>query len=120
MAVRQSSVALIAYMCSSCSAPDIQASATQVATLYRNGSMMTDMRLHFGSFDAEGEANDFNISNCRMTARLLNQNVKVQIGGNEEQKVGFWCEPGFYREDGRVPQSFDAAFPSDVEGLAAP
>ncbi len=81
---------------------------------------MQDMRLHFGSFDAEDESNDFNINNCQMTARLLNQNVVAQSASDTVQKVGFWCEPGLYREDGMVPMGFDAEFPTDVSGIPAP
>lgn len=94
--------------------------AVQTATLYRNGNLMLDLRLHFGSFDAVGEANDYNINNCQMTARLLNANVSQQWVGEGQPNVGFWCEPGPYREDGLVPLSFDAEFPTEVAAKGAP
>jgi hypothetical protein len=109
----------------SCSAPQSKGasgevdSQVQIATLYRNGSLMPEVRIHFGSFDAEGEVNDFNINNCEMTARLLNANVREQMG-SDEQSVGFWCEPGHYREEGLARDNFDAEFPTDVTGNAAP
>jgi len=93
---------------------------TQIATLYRNGSIAKDMRLHFASFDVEGEANDYNINNCQMAARLLNANVSKQWRAQGLPDVGFWCEPGPYREDGFAPTAFDAEYPTDVQGNAAP
>lgn len=93
---------------------------TQIATLYRNGSLMKQMRLHFGSFDAQGEANDYNINNCQMTAKLLNSNVSAQWLAEGLPDVGFWCEPGDYREDGQAPLVFDAEFPTDAGAKAAP
>jgi len=94
--------------------------SAQVATLYRNGSMLKDMRLHFASFDAQGEANDFNINNCRMTARLLNANVSSQWSAAGLPDVGFWCEPGPFREDGIAPFEFDTEYPTNVDAKAAP
>jgi len=78
------------------------------------------MRLHFSTFDAPGEANDYNINNCRMTARTLNANLREQWLAQGSPDVGFWCEPGSYRQDGHAPSSFDAEFPTDTEGVAAP
>jgi hypothetical protein len=92
----------------------------QVATLYRNGSLLKDDRFHFASFNVEGEANDYNINNCQMAARLLNANVAKQWTGKGLPDVGFWCEPGPFREDGLTPQQFSAEFPTDVAGYAAP
>ena len=91
----------------------------QIATMYRNGSLMPEIRLHFGTFDAAGEANDYNINNCQMTARVLNSNIRAQTQ-SDEQSVGFWCEPGPYREEGISRQSFEAEFPTGVTGNAAP
>lgn len=81
---------------------------------------MKELRLHFGSFDVEGEANDFNITNCQMTARLLNSNIRDQWTAQSLPDVGFWCEPGSYREDGLVPVTFEAEYPTSVDAKAAP
>ncbi|KUO54548.1 MAG: hypothetical protein APF78_03465 [Sphingomonadales bacterium BRH_c3] len=111
-------VGLIAgILTASCQAPT---EAPQIATLYRNGSIAKDLRLHFASFDAEGEANDYNINNCQMTARLLNANVSKQWTAQGLPDVGFWCEPGPYREEGFAPAVFDAEYPTDAQGYAAP
>ena len=96
------------------------AGETQVATLYRNSNLIKDLRLHFGSFDVVGEANDFNINNCKMTARLLNANINEQSTSPKSPSVGFWCEPGPFREDGIAPTTFDTEFPTDVGAKAAP
>lgn len=92
----------------------------QIATLYRNSNLASNLRLHFASFDVVGEANDFNISNCQMAARLLNANIKEQSTGLNTPPVGFWCEPGPFREDGITPTTFDAEYPTDVGAKAAP
>ena len=107
----------------SCSSPESEtavAADTQIATLYRNGSLLKSMRIQFATFDAPGEANDFNISNCQMAARLLNQNIRAQTPESDEQSVGFWCEPGAFREDGFAPDEFAAEFPTEVTAKAAP
>lgn len=105
---------------SACEQPTDADLTSQVATLYRNGSIAQEMRLHFGSYDVQGESNDYNINNCRMTARLLNSNISAQWSAQGLPDVGFWCEPGPYREDGMPPQIFDSEYPTDVEGIAAP
>lgn len=108
-----------ALLISSCSVVS-EDEPNEIATLYRNGSLMKELRLQFASFDATREANDYNIKNCEMTARLLNQNVSAQWTANGAPDVGFWCEPGKYREDGFPPNMFDAEFPTDVDGVPAP
>jgi hypothetical protein len=95
-------------------------SEQQIATLYRNGSLRKDFRLHVASFDVTGEANDYNINNCQMTARLLNSNVARQWTGKGLPDVGVWCEPGPFREDGSVPENFVAEFPTGILSKAAP
>ena len=75
------------------------------------------MRVHWATFDAAESDRSYNLNNCQMAARLLNANVEAFAKQNMESdppKVGFWCEPGEYKEEGRVPFSFDAAFPTDV------
>ena len=116
---RNFSILLFVLFIAGCESADMNEQNAQVATLYRNGSVMPEMRLHFGSFDAVGEANDYNINNCEMTARLLNSNVRAHAQ-SDSQSVGFWCEPGPYREDGLARQTFDAEYPTDVAGPAAP
>lgn len=76
-------------------------------TLYRNSGAF-GLRIHFASFDA-AERDDFNRLNCDMAARLLNANVRELSG---DIGAGFWCERGPFREDGRIPVSFDAEFPA--------
>ncbi|MEE4339394.1 hypothetical protein [Erythrobacter sp.] len=92
----------------------------QIATLYRNGSIAKDLRLHFATFAVEGEANDYNINNCEMTAKLLNANLAAQWTAMGLPDVGFWCEPGPYREDGFAPTTFDDEYPTGVTEKAAP
>jgi len=104
---------------SACSA-NVAGEENEIATLYRNGSLMKEIRIKFASFDAQGEANDYNINNCEMSARLLNENVTQQWTAQGLPDVGFWCEPGAYREDGTPPMAFDAEFPTDVDGIPAP
>ncbi|MGB7418238.1 MAG: hypothetical protein WA918_03580 [Erythrobacter sp.] len=93
---------------------------TKIASLYRNGSIAKDLRLHFTTFDVDGEANDYNLKNCEMTARLLNANVSTKWTAMGLPDVGFWCEPGSYREEGLVPAAFDGEYPTGITGKAAP
>lgn len=89
----------------------------RVVTLYRNSSADLTMRIHFSSFDADGGVN-YNLSNCQMTARLLNANIRqlhaARIAEDSAYvpSTGFWCEVGRYEEDGQVPFEFDADFPT--------
>lgn len=88
------------------------------ATLYRNSDMGATMRVHFASFDA-AEKTPYNLNNCQMAARVLNANVAagVEAEGRElNERLGFWCEPGPYREEGVTPLRFDRAFPTDSFG----
>ena len=83
-------------------------------TLYRTSSMDPTMRVHFGTFDAHESDPTYNQGNCEMTARLLTANMKALNGADYNPALGFWCEPGAYREKGDVPASFDAKFPTDA------
>lgn len=86
-------------------------------TLYRNSVVDRTMRVHFATFDATDGNASYNLSNCEMTARLLNANVTAmteQGGQTRDPFVGFWCEPGVYSAKGGVPTHFPAAFPTDV------
>lgn len=90
----------------------------QTATLYRNSPIDPGMRVLFASFDAP-EKGDYNLSNCGMAARALNANVKALAETekrNYDPSLGFWCEPGSYDEDGRVPVLMQAEFPTDSTG----
>lgn len=88
------------------------------ATLYRNSPLDPSMRVHFSSFDAP-ERTPYNINNCQMTARLLNANVAANASAENremDERIGFWCEPGDYREKGATPFRFDSEFPTDSFG----
>ena len=88
------------------------------ATLYRNSELDPAMRVHFASFNAE-EKTPYNLNNCQMTARVLNANVAALAKGEGREldgRLGFWCEPGPFREDGITPLRFDSAFPTDSFG----
>lgn len=86
------------------------------ATLYRNSTFVSGMRIHWATFDAD-DAPDYNINNCMMAARLLNANLIASAGAEGKpphEGVGFWCEPGGFRPEGRVPGVFKAEYPTDV------
>lgn len=86
------------------------------ATLYRNSTLVSGMRIHWASFDAD-DAPAYNINNCQMAARLLNANLIASAeaeGQPPHEGVGFWCEPGSFNEEGSIPLGFDADFPTDV------
>jgi hypothetical protein len=110
---------IMASMISSCSMIGKETEAVteaKRATLYRNSTMVTGMRLHWASFDAD-DGPSYNISNCMMAARLLNANLLASAeaeGKPPPAGVGFWCEPGSFRTDGQVPGTFRAEYPSDV------
>ena len=87
-------------------------------TLYRNSPLGRSDRVHFATFNA-AESNDFNRSNCSMSARLLNANFAASAkaeGKDPIAGIGFWCEPGSYSAKGQVPSSFDASFPASSDG----
>jgi hypothetical protein len=74
------------------------------------------MRIHWASFDAD-DSPSYNINNCLMAARLLNANLIASAeaeGKPPYQGVGFWCEPGSFRAEGRVPANFPAQYPTDA------
>jgi hypothetical protein len=81
-------------------------------TLYRNSGMNPAARVHWATFNAAESDRAFNLNNCQMTARLLNANVRQLNQGRSP--IGFWCEPGNYREDGGVPNTFQSEFPTDT------
>lgn len=86
-------------------------------TLYRNSSLDSSTRVHWGSFDARESDPAYNRNNCEMAARLLNANLAAFRKANGEEapsSVGFWCERGSYSEEGTAPGRFDAEFPTDV------
>lgn len=90
--------------------------SNEQATLYRNSHVMNDLRVHWATFDAS-DGGDYNLGNCQMAARLLNANVRASAAAEGKEPysaVGFWCEVGAYSEDGGVPVSFDAEFPTDT------
>lgn len=96
-----------------------RSASASIATLYRNSPLSADLRVHWATFDVEGEPPNYNLSNCQMAARLLNANniASAKAEGKEPYpSVGFWCENGTYREEGSVPTTFPEAFPTDVEG----
>lgn len=89
-------------------------------TLYRNSSLDSSLRIHWGTFDARETDLSYNRNNCEMAARLLNANISAFRQANGEVApggVGFWCERGRYSKDGPVPARFDAEFPTDVPEL---
>lgn len=91
-------------------------SEEEKATLYRNSTFISGMRIHWASFDAD-DAPNYNMNNCMMAARLLNSNVIASAdaeGKPPHQGVGFWCEPGSFKESGPIPAVFDAEYPTDV------
>ena len=87
------------------------------ATLYRNSALDHSMRVHWASFDADESDRNYNLNNCSMAARLLNSNVSASEEAEQKEPdplLGFWCEPGPYTKQGRVPMSFEATFPTDT------
>lgn len=90
--------------------------ASDAFTLYRNSSVDRTMRIHWASFDTK-DSGSYNMNNCMMGARLLNANVTAIAkadGKERDPSIGFWCEPGGYKEKGMVPLSFEEAFPTDA------
>ena len=86
-------------------------------TLYRNSFLDHSMRVQWASFDAREKDRNYNRNNCEMAARLLNANTDASAkaeGKERDTAVGFWCEPGDYSEQGVVPSTFPAAFPTDA------
>ena len=91
-------------------------------TLYRSSSVGiaagVPIRNHVATFDADESNRNYNRSNCEMSARLRNANMRVLNPHKVEQGlplVGFWCEAGSYEPDGDVPMDYQAAFPTDTE-----
>jgi hypothetical protein len=98
------------------SVPDAAVTEADTATLYRNSNFVSGMRIHWATFDAD-DGPDYNINNCMMAARLLNANLISSAeaeGKDPYPSVGFWCEAGTFHREGRVPGSFEAAYPTDV------
>jgi len=92
-------------------------SAAGEFTLYRNSPLDRSTRVHWATFDAGESDRNYNRNNCEMAARLLNANVDASAKAEDKDRdpsVGFWCEPGAYSEEGTVPSSFPAAFPTDA------
>ena len=87
------------------------------ATLYRNSSLGTGIRVHWATFDAHESDPNYNMSNCLMAARLLNANMTASATQSVQTRspgVGFWCEPGAFRESGSIPTTFPEAYPTDT------
>jgi hypothetical protein len=98
------------------SEPGAAITEAETATLYRNSNFVSGMRIHWATFDAD-DGPAYNINNCRMAARLLNANLIASAeeeGKEPHPSVGFWCEPGTFHSEGRVPSSFEADYPTDV------
>ncbi len=83
-------------------------------TLYRTSSMDGSLRVHWGTFDAHESDPSYNKANCEMAARLLNANMQALNGGTNAESLGFWCEVGRFSDKGPIPDSFTAAFPTDI------
>jgi len=91
--------------------------SSSTATLYRNSPLGTATRVHWATFDAKESDPSYNMNNCLMAARLLNANMTasaVQVGRTRSPGVGFWCEPGSFRENGSIPTTFPEAYPTDT------
>lgn len=102
----------IVVLLSACSEPK-----SSRVTLYRNSPFGADIRVHWATFDASESDPSYNMNNCLMAARLLNANVSASAqaeGKERDNSVGFWCENGYYREEGAIPANFPEAFPTDV------
>jgi hypothetical protein len=86
-------------------------------TLYRNSPYAPGVRVHWATFDVSDSDATYNLDNCQMAARLLNANVTASAkaeGKERDTSLGFWCEPGTYREKGSIPTTFPEAFPTDA------
>lgn len=84
-----------------------QQEQTNVYTLYRD-SVIAGLRVHMATFDVDEPSPTYNQEHCEMMARVMNANVQelgLAIGG-------YWCEPGYYRENGNIPIRFEAEFPT--------
>lgn len=81
-----------------------------VVTLYRNSPFDPALRVQFATFSA-AEKPPFNLNNCIMVSQIMNANVKALNEG--EQRAGFWCESGEFREKGAIPTHFFARYPYD-------
>lgn len=93
------------------------ATSAETFTLYRNSGLDRSIRVHWATFDATESDRNYNRNNCEMAARLLNANVDASAekeGKPRDPAVGFWCELGTYSDEGAVPSTFPAAFPTDV------
>ena len=68
----------------------VEASAEDrnIATLYRNSSIDTRMRIHVATFDADETNSRYNSENCQIAAELFESQAGVV--------VRYWCEPGRY------------------------
>jgi len=110
MRSRSVTVALVAAASvTACSAPAPE------FTLYRNSPIDHASRIQFASFDTRDSNQSYNLTNCQMTARLLNANVSASVEGGGQVRdpfFGFWCEPGAYKRVGPIPTSFPSAFPA--------
>jgi hypothetical protein len=91
-------------------------------TLYRSSSQGiaagVSIRNHVATFDAGEADRNYNRSNCEMSARLRNANIRALNPYKVEQGlplVGFWCEAGSYEPEGDVPMDYQAAFPTDTK-----
>ena len=106
------SLLICGLVVSGCSSSD-----NETATLYRNSSigatLGNDMRIHVATFDADDVNSRYNRDNCEMSARLYNANVRG-LNPESDQKVGFWCESGSFSDNGNIPFSFDAEFPTET------
>ena len=91
--------------------------ASNSYTLYRNSSFDVAIRVHWATFDADESDPAYNLNNCLMASRILNANVAANAkaeGKELNRSLGFWCEAGPYREQGSIPNDFQAEFPTDT------
>lgn len=91
-------------------------SGTETYTLYRNSPFGHSTRVHWATFNARERDPAYNMSNCFMASRLLNANLSAtaeRLGKKRDENLGFWCEPGEYRDEGSVPWRFHGDFPID-------
>ena len=109
--------AAISFIICCLGASGCSSSDSETATLYRNSSigatLGNDMRIHVATFDADDVNSRYNRENCEMSARLYNANVRA-LNPESDQKVGFWCESGLFSDNGSIPFSFDAEFPTET------
>lgn len=109
-------LALVAILIIGWLASCAPAQSEHTYTLYRNSALDGSLRVHWATFDADDNIT-YNMNNCLMAARLLNANMTAAAGAEgmeRDSSVGFWCEPGPYRDSGLVPSKFAEAFPTDV------